>query len=322
MNRNLIWLGGLVPDASKISPFRETAYTDLIVCRIILLSFTVWCLVFLVKHELSLVLELSADLYDPIFLTKLLFSPFGWGAYPPQWIVSAIYWLTVAASIFALLGFRTNTSLLVCAAGMALVQSYIYSFGDMHHREAVLVIVLVAFGLSPCGRHFSIDSAVGFGSNRVLDSPDSSGKTTQFAYWPIFLAKAFLSLMYLSAVVSKLNQSGLDWANGFTLQSIMVQDGIRWSSSLALWMSTQHELLWFGQHVVLLFQAFFWLVIFYPRLGWVLYPMGICFHTLILIAMKAPFYHWIMLYLLFVPYSNIIQIYNRKRRAKTLFDYP
>jgi hypothetical protein len=39
--------------------------------------------------------------------------------------------------------------------------------------------------------------------------------------------------MYMSAFVSKMVEPGTEWMNGYTLQYILITDGMRWDSPLA-----------------------------------------------------------------------------------------
>src|SRR5690606_31706707 len=128
--------------------------------------------------------------------------------------------------------------------------SFLYSFGDYHHREAVMVIALGALAVSPSGHRLSVDSWLLRRSGRAR-----TGETSEFAGWPLKLIGWWFVLMYMSAVIGKLFHGGLDWANGYTLQYYLARDGIRHGRELGVWLSQFHDLVWLMQIGVLLFQA-------------------------------------------------------------------
>lgn len=120
----------------------------------------------------------------------------------------------------------------------------------------------------------------------------------------------FFVLMYLSAVVSKLihggfgtDQGGIGWANGYTLQAYLLQDGLRWNNPIGIWFAQFHTLILLGQFAVLLFQATFALPVLFPRLRWIYMPVGLGFHISIYILLLAPFFQWIFLYAVFIPWA-------------------
>jgi len=273
--------------------------------RFLVVGFAMFALFFIVQGYLAEALELPEEIYNPLLIIRIMLAPVGWGALPPDGLMHAVFYFAAFSGFSSFIGWRTNISLLIFTACMILLQGFIYSFGEIHHREAVLMIALLVLAFAPCGRYWSIDSFRGRGFNQLVDSPESSATHSEFAYWPIFVCKVFLALMYISAIASKLSTSGLGWANGYTLQALMGIDGLRWGSPLAIWMSQQHYLLMLGQIVVVIFQSTFWLVLFFPRLGYIYFPMGLAFHIMIFATLRAPFWHWMLLYFLFIPYTNI-----------------
>jgi hypothetical protein len=53
-----------------------------------------------------------------------------------------------------------------------------------------------------------------------------------------------------------------------------------------------------------IFQATFVLILFFPRLKWIYLPLGLCFHVLIYVTLRAPFPQWIVLYIVYIPWSE------------------
>ena len=297
--------------------FREGSYFDLGMLRIIAVATSLIMFIGLRSH-LQGTFTLSGEFFAPLPALKVLMLPFGWGSRPEPWLINSIYWVTVATGITALIGFRTNMSLLIYAIGNIFITAYIYSFSELHHREAVMAVMLLALAISPCGRVLSIDHRMGKGFNGLVDSTVASSTHSPYAYWPILLLQIFFAMMYFSAVIWK-HASGLGWANGFTLQAYLVQDGIRHNSSFAIWFSQFHYFIYFVQLIVVAFQATFFLIIFFPKLRWIYIPLGLIFHIGILLTLTAPFYQWIALYLGFIPWSNLREILSGRRKIIDLF---
>ena len=101
---------------------------------------------------------------------------------------------------------------------------------------------------------------------------------------------------------------GLDWANGFTLQYYLARDGLRWDSPLAYWLSQHHVLILLAQYGVLLFQATFALAVIFPKLRWIYVPAGLCLHIGIYVTLTAPFFQWIALYAVFIPWAEALRL--------------
>ena len=277
--------------------FEPTPYLDLAIVRIIAVATTLIVLLYTRNWHLQQAL-ISDEYWDPILILNLIHLPFGWDFQPPVEVVEAVYFTAVIAGALSLLGVATNVSLLIFAAASVYVQAFIYSFGDYHHREAVMMIMLSALALSPSGRVLSIDSLI-TRRGRVNLLEDKS----EFAGWPLKLIGWFFVLMYLSAVREKLSTGGLDWPNGFTLQFTLARDGLRHGSALGVWLSHFHLPVMAMQFAVLAFQASFAIVMIFPKARWLYVPVGLMLHIGIFVLMRAPFYQWIALYAVFVPWT-------------------
>jgi hypothetical protein len=257
-------------------------------------------------HFMMELADLPATYWDPLLIMSFLTLPFGWGARPGADVMQWIYWLSLIAGMLSLVGLATNLSLAVFAFTSIYLQAFLYSYGDYHHPEAVMMIALAVLAISPSGRVLSVDAWLRrYRSRAPVEDP--LGVSSEFAGWPIKLLQWFFVLMYLSAVVSKLSAAGLDWANGFTLQYYLARDGLRWDSQLALWMSQHHDLILVGQFGVLLFQATFALAVVFPVLRWIYVPSGLMMHLMIYLTLRAPFFQWMALYAVFIPWSEVAQ---------------
>jgi hypothetical protein len=143
-------------------------------------------------------------------------------------------------------------------------------------------------------------------------------ETSPYARWPILLAQWTFALVYLSAFLEKLIFiGGLDWLNGYTLQYAMANDTLRRGTLIGEWLQQHWLLLILGQYLTVAFQGTFWASLVFPRLKLLYVPLGFSFHLLILAALKAPFYHWMGAYAIFVPWTVVATfLVGRGARAR------
>ena len=283
--------------------FSTAPYIDLAIVRILM----IFLQLFLILSEFDYyanAVNNPAEIYLPLPMLKVIMLPWGWGARPDEFLVMSVYWVTLAAGILALIGLLTNISLFCFAIGSMFLQAFAYSFGESHHSEAIMMISLLVFAFSPCGKVFSIDAWIRGLRRQSAGSVNILKYDGIFAGWAIRLMQWVFSLIYVSAVLSKLMHGGIDWANGFTLQYYLIEDGLRHGSGLALWISQFHYPVLLAQLVVLFFQSTFFLIILFPRLKWIYLPIGVIIHFGIYLTLTAPFPQWIVLYALFVPWSQ------------------
>jgi predicted DCC family thiol-disulfide oxidoreductase YuxK/uncharacterized membrane protein YphA (DoxX/SURF4 family) len=299
--------------------FQPAPLVDLAICRIMIVGFQLYWLTlgrktlagqgFLnVFHTLS---QLPNELYDPLPILHLLIWPLGWTYRPSFEVLEIIYWITVGAGILALIGLKTRPSLFVFAIGNVFMQAFIYAFKEIHHPEALMLIALSILALSPAGRVLSVDDLQDRSSvaMRRLSFEDFNifKEKSSFARWPLLLVQWLFSLIYFSAVFEKINQSGLDWVNGYTLQYYLMQDGFRWNIELGIWLSQYHTVVWLISWLTVLWQGTFFLILIFPFLAYVYIPLGIGFHTTIYLTLGAPFFHWLALYAVFIPWARLIK---------------
>ncbi|MDQ3960355.1 MAG: hypothetical protein M3255_08805 [Pseudomonadota bacterium] len=303
--------------------FRPAPLLDLAILRIVAVGLQLWLMLYHYNlmeflHERA---SLPDNLYTPLLILKLLLSPFGWGYRPSLEVLIVLYWATVVAGVLALIGLRTNVSLLVFAVGSVTLAAFVYSFGEMHHTDAVMMIALSVLALSPSGQVLSVDAW----RHRYLNSPTSQKSNLSevlyaentFARWPILLIQWFFVLMYISAFISKMAESGTEWMNGYTLQYYLILDGMRWDSPLALWASQYHLFLKLLQWVIVIFQATFWVAVIWPLARWIYIPLGLSFHIGILLTLGADFYPWIALYVVFIPWTHFFRSFLQQFRPAT-----
>ena len=258
----------------------------------------------------------------------LLLWPLG-ADYRPQYaLLELTYWVTLIAGMMALIGLRTNLGLWIFALGNLFIQAYIYSFGDFHHPEALMLITLLILAFSPAGGVLSVDDLwrrLQLNSKeRKFEKFDITKEQSIFAGWPILLIQWMVSMIYLSSALWKLAKGGTTWMNGYTLQYYLLQDGLRWGSNLGVWLGQHHSLVRMLSWLTILFEGTFFAVLIFPRLAWFYVPMGAALHTGIYLAMRAPFFQYLAIYAIFVPWARLVGTVSRslgfRAKAEVFYD--
>jgi Vitamin K-dependent gamma-carboxylase len=249
-------------------------------------------------RQLAGLASLPDSMYKPLPALQLFLFPFGLDARPSLGLLTIAYWITALAGIGALVGWKSRVSLLVFAAGNTFLQAFAYSFGDLHHREALMIITLWLLPLSPAGGVLSLDSYL---ASRNSPRRKMLRKTSIFAAWPILLVQNLIGLVYLDAALRKLYVGGVDWVNGYTLQYYLYSDASRRGSAFGLWLSRQHTAACVLSWITILWEGTFFLVLIFPRLVWVYLPLGIGLHIGMALAGVASFHQFIALYAAFIP---------------------
>ena len=242
--------------------------------------------------------SLPDSMYKPLPALQLFLLPFGLHARPSFALLTVIYWMTAMAGLGALLGWKSRFSLLIFAAGSTFLQAYAYSFGDLHHREALMIITLWLLALSPAGRVLSLDN---YFATRHSPYRKRLQKKSIFAAWPLLLVQNLFGLVYLDSALRKLSAGGADWVNGYTLQFYLYSDAARRGSAFGLWLAQQHTIARALSWVTILWEGTFFLVLIFPRLAWLYLSVGIALHAGMSLAGVASFTQFMALYAAFIP---------------------
>lgn len=287
--------------------FADAPYFDLALMRILFVSLQLLLLLLDGFEGIHYAAALPDSMWLPIPALKLS-APLAWGERPSLDLVMAVFWGTFMVGLFALVGWFSQAATLVFAYGNVYLQAYQYSFGEIHHSSAIMMIALLVIGLGPCGRVLSVDD---WRKSRIMGADTPRAPVLELsgpdAGWPIRLMQCFIPLMYLSAGLAKLTLDGkgwsLEWANGVTLQKYLAIDGARWGSSLGVWASQFHLLAYAAQWVVLIFQLTYVVTAFSVRMRWVYLPLGILFHVVIYLTLRAGFPQWVIASAFYVPWA-------------------
>jgi predicted DCC family thiol-disulfide oxidoreductase YuxK len=285
--------------------FRPLPLIYLALVRVVLVGFQFGFLIVrdyhgrLVQHA-----QIADALYNPLPILRFLTMPLGYYR-PSELVVQLILVVVFVAGAAAFIGFYTRISLLLFAFGNIFLQAFLYSFGDFHHPNALMMISLLVLSFSPAGELLSIEDLrrrlrKNLAEKR-FERVSITSENSYYARWPLLVIQWLFALIYLSAAISKLFQSGLDWMNGYTLQFYMIEDGLRWGSSLGLWVGQHHYLAIVLSWVTIIFEATFFLTLIFPALAIIYVPVGTGFHTGIYLIQRAPFFQFIAAYTVFLP---------------------
>jgi hypothetical protein len=303
--------------------FRSAPLFDLGVVRLIAVGYQLHHLATIRRAAFGELAALPDFLYAPLVILRLMILPFGWRYRPGEDVVLGVYWLTLAVGVLAFVGYRARLSLFLFAAGSAFLQAFEYSFHEIHHAEAIVIITLGLLAFAPAGDALAVDDY----RRRLRNAergpgvpPDSLSEESRYARWPLLVVQWMFALIYLSAGYHKLMASGLDWMNGWTLQYYMLQDSLRWGSNLSgtvpaysgepgvgIWIGQQHMLAKIMSWCSILFETLFWVVLVIPRLALLFLPIGIGFHIGIYVIQRAPFLSFVWLYAVFVPWRDVFR---------------
>jgi hypothetical protein len=235
------------------------------------------------------------ELFHPI----RLFAPLGIGPMSPAGF-DALRWATVAALLCAAAGLATRWSLTASAAAFFLYFGTIYSLlkppltDKVGHKNDSVIFVLAILALAPeVGR---------WGADAWLRKRERPAKPT--TAWPLQTIKLLLVLCYLGALYCKLDRSLL-WGDGRTLRAYMLESAMASDNAWALALARSLPLCAALGAAVMVFEAGFGAVLFFPRLAWLLVPGGLLMHAAMQVTMAKPYFKYFVLpFLAFVRWPG------------------
>ncbi len=204
-------------------------------------------------RQLLRLANLPDSMFEPLPVLRLYLFPFGADARPAAWVLASVYCVTIFAGICGLLGLKTRPHLFLFALGNTFLQAFAFSFGDLHHREALMTVALWLLAFSPAGGALSVDNYL---ARRKSPPSRSLESASVFAAWPVLLIQQLVALVYLDAALRKLFAAGCDWVNGYTLQFYVYADASRRGSELGLWFAQQHGIASVFSWVTILWEGY------------------------------------------------------------------
>ncbi|HKV33115.1 MAG TPA: HTTM domain-containing protein [Pyrinomonadaceae bacterium] len=201
----------------------------------------------------------------------------------------------VAGAIGFLTPVSTKTSFLL----VLFYQGLLRSFGHFNHDEMLAVYCLAVLAFTPCGDEFSLDKRLR--KNRKAHPA--------FAYaYPILLMQLLMAWAYFSSALIKVRVAGLSYLSQDNLPALAIYHSLDnlhdTSFRIAFWLPQIREYLPVFVGAVLLWELFFPVAVFVPRLRWWILGAGVIFHLSTLFVMNIFFPHQLALYLLFVDWDR------------------
>ena len=286
--------------------FQPAPLVHLAFCRILLIVVQLLILTLDVgaNNRLAEVAILPDYLYDPMYVLRLFIWPFGSDFRPSLGVLLTVYWISLAAGLLALVGLKTQWSLLLFALGNIFMMAFRYSFSDFHHAEALMIIALSILVLSPAGKVLYIDNLwrrrQPNTGRRGFEEINLDAKDT-FARWPLLLIQWMFALTYLDAAIQKLKRSGLAWMDGYHLEFYLYGHGLPSGNDFGVWLAQQHALTVMLSWTTMVWEGTFSLVLLLPRLARVYIPLGVSLHLGMCVTHIACFREWFALYVFFIP---------------------
>lgn len=208
--------------------------------------------------------------WHPIFALHLL----GVGR-PSAETVQVVEVALLAAIALGLVGLFTRAACAVVAVLLLLWIGAAYSIREPHHDCIALAFGLAALPFAPVGARLSLDAALERRRRAARgEDPRRLPARAELAALPLRVTQVTVALGYFASGATKLAVSGPEWANGYTLQAIMLQfhspltDLVVHSVPLCAALSI----------ATLAVQTGFPLVFVLPASRWVLLPGAVAFH--------------------------------------------
>jgi uncharacterized membrane protein YphA (DoxX/SURF4 family) len=240
--------------------FPATPLLHLAICRIVAVATQLfWVPPDLAEHVN--LLEKNSEFIEPQLIVRIISAVVPPGTFFTPSVITALYWITFAAGILALVGLFTRAALFVFAIGTWIFVAHLFSYGDRHHTEALFCIFLLLLALAPSGERLSIDALL---RRRRREAPEADGRS-ELALWPLKVMHVLFALTYFSAGMSKLLHSGARWLNGYTLRGHTFGDALERGHPLGIWLAQQHELAVALSVLTILLEVFFFVSLFVPR---------------------------------------------------------
>jgi Vitamin K-dependent gamma-carboxylase len=212
-------------------------------------------------------------------------------------VLTSIHWIAMAAGVLAIIGLGTRPALLVYGLCYGFFVSHAYSYGDVHHREVPYFLFILALAFSPAGERLSVDALLRRLRARRTGRPETFTGLSDLAMWPLRFLHVILAMTYFSTGVTKLLAGGLQWMNGYTLQFAIFRNAISRAAyaPLGLWMAHQHTLCILMSIGTILFETFFFVSLFLPRVAPLFFAGGILFHLMLYLTSGHPFFEHMLL---------------------------
>jgi len=203
---------------------------------------------------------------------------------------------TTALLLAVALGIWTRLAIVVLLPLILVQEAWINCAGKITHGTVPLVWALLFLSLSPCDRRFTVSAAW----RRMRGGGDPLPATSSHARWPTLLLFAEVAAFYCGAGIAKVRTSGLAWADGWTLQYLLLNA----DTPAGRWIAESRPLCALLSSLVLAFELSAPLGMF-GRLRPFVLAGGAAFHLGTTLLLHISFWPVAALYLVFVPWTSL-----------------
>ena len=243
-------------------------------------------------------LQANSHFQHPQYLIRLVAAVFPRDVWFTPRTITVVWWCIAALGLLSLVGLFTRVVMPLFALGTWLLVAHRFSYGDVHHSEAMFAFFLMSLSLSPCNEDLSLDA---WRKRRVGRPPEAM---SPLARWPFALAHLLLAMVYLSTGLTKMIFGGVRWMNGYTLQNRTLQDALGRDIPLGIWVAQQHHLAILLSVGTVVFELGFVVSLFLPRWKTVFFAVALAFHVgLHLVGGHGFFGHMAVVLILLICYD-------------------
>lgn len=182
----------------------------------------------------ALCVVIAVPLSEFSTVSPLWFKPVG----ILQWIPAHLYQALLASSerllgfqsiliVFLLLGaagIMTRFSIFIAAVLFTFFTGFLRSYGSLFNGGFILIYLLFALSLLPCG------DALSFDARRRKNAPGEDLQPDLHYAWGAFLLRAILAFCCLMAAYAKIYHAGLSWLEPSNLKNFLLQDLLNYNS--------------------------------------------------------------------------------------------
>ena len=218
-----------------------------------------------------------AALFRPISFMNLLPSM------PPAAFVVPVQVLAVTAAVLATAGLRTRISLPVAWLAAVPLIAMTSSLGKTVHNDVLLLLCLLPLLPSPAGDAWSLD----------VRRRDGGAAAPSWRFgWPVRTAMVVVAGAYFFSGFAKLLHAGPAWVTSGNLRWVLYasSDAQAHANQVALFVADRPWLAHLLAAGALAVELCFPLVLWRPRLAWVLVPAVVALHAGIWAAMRLDYW--------------------------------
>lgn len=210
------------------------------------------------------------------------------------------FYIGIVSCFFIVLGFKTRFFLLLNAVCVFYLIATPNFFGKLWHEQLVIWISWF-FMFSNCFDVYSMDSWIK--KAPITKSPNYT--------FPVRFVWVQLGIIYFWAGFYKIWDGGFEWTFGRSMINQVQLEWIQNYDSLpAFRIDLYPYLLYFGGLIVILFELFYFYLVFKPKLRWIAACGGLLMHNLIGYFMNISFFT--LLQVFYVFYIDFNVFYKKK----------